>query len=167
MMSPNPRPTSPETMPSELRGVVLPTGDADLVLPNTAVADVAGYKEPAPYANAPGWLLGAVPWRGCSLPLVSLAMANAVPIDVSHGQRGRMVICYTPSGNRSLPYVGVFAVGPPRLARLSAATLQPAEGVPDNPFVLHALTYAERPAWIPDMDAIERALVGILRAQAM
>lgn len=165
MMSPNPGATSPETIPGELRGVVLPTGNADLLLPNAAVAEVVGYKEPAPYASAPVWLLGAIPWRGCSLPLVSLAMANAVPIDISHGQRGRMVICYTPSGNRALPYLGFFAVGPPRLARLSAATLQPAEGMPANPFVLHALTYAERPAWIPDMDAIERALVEILRTQ--
>jgi len=163
---PSPVP-APEAPPSELRGVVLPTGNADLLLPNAAVAEVVGYKEPAPFANAPLWLLGGVPWRGCSVPLISIAMANAVPGDVAHGQRGRMVICYTPSGNRALPYIAIFAVGPPRLARLNPQSLQPAEGLPDNPFVLQGLMFAERPAWIPDMDAIERALVETMGAQPL
>ena len=35
--------------------------------------------------------------------------------------------------------------------------------VPENPFVLHALTRAERPAWIPDLDAIEQAVLEALK----
>ena len=43
-----------------------------------------------------------------------------------------------------------------------ADALGPVEERPANPFVLHALTFAERPAWIPDLDAIERALLDAL-----
>ena len=143
----------------QLRGVVVPTGAVDVLLPNAAVAEVIGYQDPAPYASAPGWLLGALNWRGFALPLVSLTIAGEDPVGVVYGQRARSVICYTPSGNSALPYVGVAAIGPPRLARLSAKVLEPTQLLVDNPFVLHGLTYAERPAWIPDMDAIERAVL--------
>lgn len=150
--------------PAELRGVVLTTGAADLLLPFVAMAEVVGYQDPTPYASAPPWLLGAVTWRGCAVPLLSLAMADAEPVDVDRGQRARLVICYTPSGNRALPYVGILSFKPPRLARLSPQVLEPTQTPSENPFVLHGLTFAERPAWIPDMDSIERAVLGTIRS---
>ena len=148
-----------DTRSSQLRGVVVPMGVVDVLLPNAAVAEIVGYQDPAPYVSAPGWLLGALTWRGFTLPLVSLTMAGEEPVEAVYGQRARSVICYTPSGNSALPYVGIAAVGPPRLARLSAQALEPIQLRVANPFVLHGLTYAERPAWIPDMDAIERAVL--------
>ena len=143
----------------EVRGVVIPTGAADLLLPNAAVAEVMGYQDPMVLPSAPDWLLGMVTWRGCSVPLVSLPQADVASEKGAHGQRTRLVICYTPSGNAALPYVGIRADGPPRLARLSAQTLMPAQIEIGNPFVLHGLIHAERPAFIPDMDAIERAVL--------
>lgn len=147
----------------ELRGIVLPTGAADALLPNAAVAEIMGYHLPRPYPSAPGWLLGAVSWRGREIPLVSLAAADAETATDGRAKRGRLVICFTPSGNSALPYVGLLAVAPPRLARLSAQALEPAPTASNNPFVLHALTYAERAAWIPDMDAIERAVLEAIK----
>lgn len=148
----------------DVRGVVLPTGASDLLLPNSAIAEVVGYQHPTAYTSGPGWLLGSVTWRGFSVPLVSLAMASAEPVEVARGHRARLVICYTPSGNRALPYVAILTLGPPRLARLSPQVLEPSQDPPGNPFVLHALTYAERPAWIPDMDAIERSVLEAMDA---
>ena len=142
----------------EVRGIVLPTGAADLLMPNAAVVEVIAYCDPEPYPSAPGWLLGAVYWRGRDVPLVSLAAAGTGAAS-PRLPRARLVICYTPSGNSALPYVGILAAVSPRLARLSAEMLEPAQMDPDNPFVLYALTYAEQPAWIPDMDAIERAVL--------
>ena len=143
----------------EVRGVVIPTGAADLLLPNAAVAEVIGYQDPMRVPHAPDWLLGMVAWRGCKVPLVSLRQADIESVDGAHGQRTRLVICYTPSGNAALPYVGIRAEGPPRLARLSAQTLVPAQAETGNLFVLHGLIHAERPAFIPDMDAIERVVL--------
>jgi chemosensory pili system protein ChpC len=145
--------------PEEIRSIVLATGVADLLLPNVAVAEIIGYTDPAPYASAPPWLLGSVSWRGFPVPLVSLAMANEQPIEVVQSRRPRIVICYTPSGNKALPYVGIVAAESPRLARLSPEVLEPTQVPAENPFVLHSLIYAETLAWIPDMDAIERAVI--------
>jgi len=151
--------TSAGPRPEAVRCVALPTGAADLLLPNIAVAEILGFRDPTPYDSAPDWLLGTLSWRGFTVPVVSVAMASANLVEAGVGQRTRVVICYTPSGNRSLPYVGIFAIGPPRLTRITPQVLEPADAQPQNPFVLHGLTYAEQPAWIPDMDAIERAVL--------
>ena len=156
--------TDPMAHPEDVRGVVLLTGASDLLLPNSAVAEVVGYKPPAPYSSAPDWLLGAVTWRGFAVPLISLAMASAKPVEVASGQRARLVVCYTVSGNRALPYVAILALGPPRLTRFRPQALEPTPDLPENPLVLHGLTFAERPAWIPDMDAIERAVLEAMDA---
>ena len=148
----------------DVRGVVLPTGAWDLLLPNAAVAEVVSYQHPTSYASSPGWLLGAITWRGCSVPLISLAMASAEPVEVARGQRARLVVCYTPSGNSALPYVAFLALGPPRLSRFNPQVLEPARVQPENPFVIHGAIFADKPAWIPDMDAIERAVLEAMDA---
>lgn len=145
----------------EVSGVLIPAGTADVLLPNAAVAEVTTFNDPTPLPSVPDWLLGTVTWRGCSVPLVSLARAGAEPTGSGHPRRSRVMICYTPSGNSALPYVGILASGPPRLVRLSAQVLKPAQIEPEHPFVLHGLIYAQRSAFIPDMDAIERALLVI------
>lgn len=150
--------------PEEIRCIALGTGEAELLLPNVAVAEVVGFRDPTPYDAAPVWLLGTLPWRGVAVPVVSLAMASEEPAEVVHGYRSRLVISYTPSGNGALPYVGIAAVGPPRLTRLSPGVLEPVQGPRGNPFVLHALIYAERLAWIPNLDALERAVLEVMPA---
>jgi chemosensory pili system protein ChpC len=145
--------------PEEIRSIVLATGAANLLLPNVAVAEIIGYQDPVPYTSPPPWLLGSVSWRGFPVPLVSLSMSNEHPIEVAQSRHARIVICYTPSGNRTLPYVGIVATESPRLARLSPEVLEPTQVPAENPFVLHSLIYAETLAWIPDMDAIERAVI--------
>jgi chemosensory pili system protein ChpC len=146
----------------ELRGVVLPLGPADLLLPNVGVAEVLSYRDPEPVVHGPPWLLGRVTWRERSVPLVSLPAAAVPPSPVERGPRARLVVCFTPNGNAALPYLGLLCVGPPRLARFRADNLQPAEPEGENPFVLHTLTYGDRPAWIPNLDALERALLEAL-----
>lgn len=145
-----------------LRGVVLPVGPSDVLLPNAAVAEVLAYREPAALADAPPWLLGTLEWREREIPVVSLAAAGDPPQSAEPGRRARLAVCFTPDGNPELPYMGLLCVAPPRLARFLPEALEPGEEPPANPFVLHALTFAERPAWIPDLDAIERALLDAL-----
>ena len=152
---------------TELRGVVLPAGPVDLLLPNAAVAEVLSYRDPSPVVDAPPWLLGVVAWRERAVPLVSLPAAAIPPQPVERGPRARLVVCFTPDGHPAMPYVGLVCVGPPRLARFRADNLEPLQDAgPENPFVLHALTYGDRPAWIPDLDALERALLEVSGAGA-
>jgi len=147
----------------KVRGVVIPAGEADLLLPNAAVAEVVAYQDATPFASAPPWLIGALTWHDRSVPLVSLAAADADARNLAPGHRARSVVCYTPNGNPALPYVGLLAMGPPRLAHFRVQDLTPTDQRPANPLVLFALTYGERSAWIPDMDAIEMAVLTALK----
>jgi chemosensory pili system protein ChpC len=146
-----------------LAGVVLPAGPADLLLPNAAVAEIVAYRPPVEIAGVPPWLLGQLEWRERLVPVVSIAAAEEGGEGAAPGRRARLAVCFMPSGNTALPYVAILSVEPARLARFSAEALEPAAERRDNPFVLYALTYAERPAWIPDLDAVERAVLEALK----
>jgi len=148
--------------PGALRGVVLPAGASDVLLPNAAVAEVLAYQPPHRLPDTPPWLLGMLRWREREVPVVSLSAASDPPEPAVPGRRARLAVCFSPDGNPELPYLGLLCVGSPRLARFAAETLEPAAERPANPFVLHALTFAERPAWIPDLDALERAILDAL-----
>jgi chemosensory pili system protein ChpC len=154
---------APHPDAESVAGIVLPAGTADLLLPNAAVAEVVAYRSPAGIEGAPPWLLGHLDWRDRPVPVVSIAAADGGTESAAPGRRARLAVCYTPSGNAALPYVAFLAVEPARLARFRAEGLKPAKAVPENPFVLHALTHAERPAWIPDLDAIEQAVLEALK----
>jgi chemosensory pili system protein ChpC len=148
--------------PEGLPAIVLPCGAADLLLPNAAVAEVLSFRFPTPIEDPPAWLLGNLEWRERLVPVVSVAAAGQAK-EIALDRRARLAVCFTPSGNPSLPYLAFLAVEPPRLALLLAQSLEPGPSAPDNPFVLHALSYVDRPAWIPDFDAIERAVLEALQ----
>jgi chemosensory pili system protein ChpC len=151
-------------------GVALPVGEADLLLPNAAVAEILTYHPPTPVPGGPDWFVGNLVWQQRPVPVVSIAAAQAEAAEeeeIASGRRTCLVVCYVPSGNRALPYVAILAFGPPRLGRFQADNLKLAPAESTNPFVLHALTYGGRPAWIPDMDAIERAVLEVAVPQAI
>jgi chemotaxis signal transduction protein len=149
---------------AEVRGIVVPVGKENMLLPAAAVAEVIGYQKPTPYEAAPPWLLGAVIWHEQAVPLVSVIAAEEGAESVQAGQRARIVVCYTPDGNPKLPYVSFLAIGPPWLARFRAETLDPAAQSTSNPFVLHALTFEKGASWIPRMDAVEREVLQALKS---
>lgn len=148
---------------NSVAGLLLPTGDADLLLPNAAVAEIIAYRPPMAVKGGPAWLMGEVDWRERLVPVVSVAAAQEGGTKTAPGNRARLAICFTPSGNPALAYVAVFASAPPRLARFHAQTLEPSDVGSHNPFVLHSLRYNDAPAWIPDMDAVERSVLEAIR----
>ncbi|MEJ2326263.1 MAG: chemotaxis protein CheW [Chromatiaceae bacterium] len=147
---------------ADIRGVVLDIGGVELLLPSATVAEVVYCEEPRPHPAAPLWLLGTVPWRDQAVPLVSVRAGGQDPHEVRRGPRARMAVCYSPTPGSDQPYLGILAVGPPRLTVFRGEAMGPGELPAANPFVLHALTYMDRPAWIPDIDAIEMAVREVL-----
>ncbi len=50
----------------DLRAILIPLAEDNLLLPVALVAEVTGFAEPAPVADAPPWLAGAMNWRRVS-----------------------------------------------------------------------------------------------------
>ena len=145
----------------ELRGVLLPVGSRLLLLPNSAVAEVIGYQEPSAGDSDPDWMLGSIEWRGRPLPVISFELAMGRPQSELGSQRARIAVLNTLSGNRSLPYIGVYTLGISRLARVTADNLsEESEEEQDSPLILESVRINEQQAWIPDMDKLEELILG-------
>jgi hypothetical protein len=70
-----------------------------------------------------------------------------------------VLIAFSPNGNRALPYFGFLVADSPHLVRVHAADLAPEKVPQTRSFVLHALEFQGRPAWVPDLDEVERQLL--------
>jgi len=148
----------------EVRGLVAPTADGILVLPMGAVAEIVTYDgQGAPHPGGPEWLLGDFPWRGQRVPLIDLGSPTTSASFAGDAAQRRLrpsaLVCFTPNGNQALPYIALLLADTPRLVRLRAADLSESARAPEGLFVLYHLEYLGRPAWVPDLDQIERELM--------
>lgn len=147
--------------PVELGVLLASCGERQLVLPGGMVAEIVSVKalEPAP-EGSPAWLLGRLDWRGRSVPVVRIAGVPEMVPTPAQAMRNYLVVCFTPNGNASLPYLAIETRGLPRLERVTAAALTP-EDEDGQPFALAAFRLNGHPALLPDVDALEEALLAI------
>ena len=55
-----------------IRCMILPLASINLVVPNSAVAEIIGYSEPKKLADCSDWFGGVVLWRGVFVPVVAV-----------------------------------------------------------------------------------------------
>ena len=143
----------------EVRGVLLPLQSAQLLLPNASVSEVVGYMIPDPIdGEVPEWLLGRFSWRQQSVPLVSFEGLVGLP-QQEIGHRARVAICNSLNGNAECPYIGIVLTSIPHLVRISADNISAQDESEDlGEMVAQQVILAGEKAWIPDLDALERAM---------
>lgn len=142
----------------EVRGFLLPLEDDLLLLPNRTVVEIIGYRDPEPLEKEmPDWYLGNISWQHVRIPLVSFDRPESG--EKKRRYRSRIAICYTLNGNPNLPYIGILLSAIPQLARATEETVRLSER-PEVPgdFKSQQLRINGREAWIPDLDALERAI---------
>lgn len=153
---------SEQPLPREIRCVLVPAGDLRLLLPNATVAEVITLPTPEPVEDAPEWLLGRIAWRGWRVPLVSFAkLAGAGEGDPDLAVR--VAVFKALGGNPDLPFIAVLTQGFPRLTTLNAELIIPTHdgtALPDG--VRAQVLVRDDVAVIPDLEAIERQLTGLL-----
>lgn len=142
----------------EIRGVLLPVGPRLLVLPNAVVAEILSFQSLVRETGKPDWWLGHLEWRGQQVPVVSFGMALGLSVTSPSGkQRRRIVILNSPGGGAEMPYLGLHTLGVARLVRLTSASLAPDHAdAPGSPLIRASLIVGGLPAWIPDLDQLER-----------
>lgn len=152
--------------PREIRGVMLPVTGGRVLVPNTTMAEVITYAQPAAIADAPTWMLGRLAWRGWGLPVLAFPVLAGVA-EQEPTENTRVAILKALSGHARLPYFGVLCQGFPRLTLISEEML-----IPDDASgavltgVREQVRVHEESAWIPDLGAIESRVVGALAAAA-
>jgi chemosensory pili system protein ChpC len=153
-------------LPREIRCVLIPSGGARLLLPNATVAEVITLSAPDMVPDAPEWLLGLIPWRGWQLPLISFATLTGMDATVEPGNT-RVAVLKALGGHPKLPFIAVETQGFPRLTTLNNELILPTHDGSALPFGVRAhVLVRDDTAMIPDLEAIEAELVGMLGLEA-
>lgn len=154
------------SLPREIRGVMLPVTGGRVLVPNTTMAEVITYAQPAAVADAPAWLLGRLAWRGWGLPVLAFS-ALAGTAENESTENARVAILKALSGHARLPYFGVLTQGFPRLTLVSEDMLEADSDAGILPVgVREQVRVHGEPAWIPDLAAVENRIVEVLGVAA-
>ncbi len=147
----------------ELRGLLLPLGNGNLLLPNAAVVEVLIYppvKKPA--ANMPDWYLGRFRWRNLALPLVSWDSLMSLAVTTEEGLRKRVAVCHLFSAGDAGSFVGLETIGLPSLVSITEAELRAETDSADpESFILGELSLQGVVARIPDLGALAKMIASV------
>jgi len=148
----------------QMMGVVhcltIPLNNETVLLPNSAIAEVIGYKEPTPIDDAPEWFLGYFEWRDKRVPLISFESASGKEIAVAK-KNSRICVLNTLNGSLQIPYVGILSQGIPSLAIVQEQGLEDKESNEGRSAVGAIVEVGGIEAVIPNIDEIEQRLVGL------
>jgi chemosensory pili system protein ChpC len=145
---------------SEVRSVLIPLADRQLLLPNAVVAEVMGYQQPEVVEDKPEWFLGHMAWRGVLIPVIAFESMMGGEA-VKPGTRGRIAIMNALSGESRLSHYGMVVQGIPSLVRVSVDNVLPKLEDPtdEDPLIKQAVELDLSPAYIPNLDEMERLLI--------
>ena len=144
-----------------VRCLALPIVGEQILVPNAVVAEVLAADAVSPADGGPDWLLGSLTWRGSALPLVCMEAAlGGARLEV--GARSKIVIMHATSASESLKNYALLVQGIPHqvLATDHSVVLDTSVNGA-RPFVAADLQVEGERAFIPDLDAVEKALVDI------
>ncbi|MDJ0805227.1 MAG: chemotaxis protein CheW [Gammaproteobacteria bacterium] len=144
---------------TEVRSVLLPLAQDQLLLPNVVVAEVMNYSEPKPKQETPVWLLGELAWRGTLVPVVSIEGLLGRTIG-EPGFRSRLIILNTINGTASLPHIALIAHSIPTLIQVTAESIESVDP-PETPggLIKQTVKIDDKTAYIPDLDELERLIL--------
>jgi len=98
---------------TSVRCMLLPLNSLNLLIPNSAVAEIIGFSAPRALADCSDWFAGVVLWRGVYVPVIAVEeMCGIASADV--GPRTRIAIIYNPEKDLDLPYLGIHMQDIPR-----------------------------------------------------
>lgn len=154
------------SLPSEIRGVMIPVTGGRVLVPNTTMAEVITYARPDAVADAPAWLLGRLSWRGWGLPVLAFSALVGTAAE-EPTRNARVAILKALTGYPRLPYFGVLTQGFPRLTLISDNILLPDTEAGELPTgVRDRVIVHDEPAWIPDLAAVEGMVAEALNVAA-
>ena len=136
-----------------VRCMLLPLSTINLVVPNSAVAEIIGYFEPRRLDETLDWLLGVVLWRGVYVPVVSIEVM--CDVDTVHvAPRSRIGIIYNPEKDDELPYIGLHIQDIPRAYLAESAKMESGNDDGLSQYLLTRLDGEELSRYIPNLDKI-------------
>ncbi len=143
-----------------LRAQLIYLNRSTLLLPNMAVAEVTRFDGLEPLSAAPLWVHGLIQWRGLSLPLIDVdALINGDNAVLN--KNPRIVVLNSLSGHREISFIAIATAGNPHLMKLLEDVVDNALAEEHSSRYIHAqYPLGKKNVWVPNLHAIEEALVG-------
>ena len=139
--------------PTSVRCMLLPLTSLNLLIPNSAVAEIIGYSTPRPLTDTSEWFPGVVLWRGVYVPVVEVeALCKLGAAQV--GPRTRIAIIYNPAKDPEMPYLGVHMQDIPRAYLAEADSMEAGSDEGLSPYLLTQVDDEQLSRAIPDFDKI-------------
>jgi chemosensory pili system protein ChpC len=139
--------------------LALPIVGGQILIPSAVVAEVYAMDAVSPATGGPDWLLGNIIWRGSELPLVCMEAALGAP-RLEAGIRSKAVVMKAQSASETLKHFAVLVQGIPHQVLATGHSVAPEIAIDGpRPFVAMDLQVEGEQAFIPDMDAVEKALL--------
>ena len=136
-----------------VRCMLLPLRSLNLLIPNSAVAEIIGYSTPRALPDTSDWFPGVVLWRGVYIPVV--AVEQMCGVDVAQvGPRARIAIIYNPEKDPELPYLGIHMQDIPRAYLAEAESMVAGSDENLSPYLLARVDDEQLQRAIPDLDRI-------------
>ena len=125
---------------SSVRCMLLPLTSLNLLIPNSAVAEIIGYSTPRRLPDSSEWFAGVVLWRGVATAQV--------------GPRTRIAIIYNPEKDPDLPYLGIHMQDIPRAYLAEAESMESGSDENLSPYLISRVDDEQLRRVIPDLDRI-------------
>jgi chemosensory pili system protein ChpC len=146
---------------------IIPLANENLILPNTAVAEIIGHTKadalPSAIKNAPDWLIGLLTWRGVSVPLLSLDTMLGGKTGEA-GAKARIAILNGISEEKKVPFFAIATQGIPRLMKIDSEHISTVDDAESNPAVICHVVVDGDVAIIPDIEYIEGEVARVFSA---
>lgn len=155
---------------STIASQIVPLNNEQLVLPNTAIAEIIGFTQPdalpSSLKKAPDWLLGMIAWRGLSVPVIAFEKMVGGDFE-SPGPRARLAVLNAVGGVQGVPFIAVATQTIPQLMQIDQSAISVVEDTGENnPAVACHVVVAGNVAIIPDLDEVERQVAEVFSAVA-
>ena len=138
---------------TSVRCMLLPLTSLNLLVPNSAVAEIVGYSPPRELANCSDWFAGVVLWRGVYVPVVVIEEMSGMAT-ASVGPRARIAIIYNPEKDADIPYLGIHMQDIPRAYLADPDTTESASSEGLSDYLLTRVDDEQLGRVIPDLDKI-------------
>ena len=146
-----------------VRSILLPLPGDALLLPGAMLAEVLSFGSLQALEEGPAWLLGAMSWRARELPVVDLAADRGKTRPRASGapEPHKIAVVYALNTGVHLRCYALLCSAVPRPVLASPLCVRPS-GVIENTgrhFEGQAVRVDGEQAYIPDVDALERAML--------
>lgn len=143
---------------SEVASLMIPIASGLLLVPTVTVAEMVPFKFPEKADGLPDWYLGNFRWRDQMIPMISIEGLNGEEVP-AFSSDCRIAVLNNTGVDERLPFLGLATQGIPRLSRVKAEEIHQTEDVELKTFDLMSVYHAGESVIIPNIEAIEKAIL--------